>query len=98
MARAKSASRPRQLQDKPPAPFLPQPECRPTAGATTDDPVVVDNLPAVIPVTGPELDVIETYLGHLIDRLLMHAASDSAVTPASTANPGTPIQASRPRS
>jgi hypothetical protein len=33
------------------------------SGATTDEPIVVDDLPEVLPVTGPELNVIETYLG-----------------------------------
>ncbi len=42
----------------------------PKAGAATDEPIVLDNLPELIPVTGPELEVIETYLGTLIDGLL----------------------------
>ena len=43
-----------------------------------------------IPVTGPELDVIETYLGNLIDRLLMEPAADRAVAPTPTSNRGYP--------
>lgn len=92
MARARNTALLRRLQDRPHAPHLPQLECRPTAAATTDDPAVVDNLPPAIPVTGPELDVIETYLGHLIDRLLMDAASDKSAMP-STSKPGVPIWA-----
>lgn len=34
---------------------------------------VVDDLPNVVPVTAPELAVIETYLGNLIDQLLADA-------------------------
>jgi hypothetical protein len=68
------------------------------SGATTDEPMVFDDLPAMIPVCGPELDVIETYLGNLIDRLLMDAVSDGRVTPASASNPRMPVRASRPRS
>lgn len=70
----------------------------PKAGAATDDPIVLDNLPVVIPVTRRELEIIETFLGSLIDRLLMDAASDRAMTPLSIPNPGKPIRASRPRS
>ena len=70
----------------------------PKAGAPTDEPIVLDNLPEVIPVTAPELEVIETYLGNLIDRMLLDAASSGAVTPISMPNPGKPVRASRPRS
>jgi hypothetical protein len=35
-------------------------------------PQVVDNLPAVVPVTQRELDVLETYLGSLLDDMLKH--------------------------
>jgi hypothetical protein len=66
-------------------------------GAATDEPIVLDDFPEVIPVARPELEVIETYLGGLIDRLLMDAASDRAKAPVST-NSGQPIRASRPRS
>jgi hypothetical protein len=41
---------------------------------------VLDDLPEVIPVTGPELDVIETYLGNLIDQFLLDAASDASTS------------------
>jgi hypothetical protein len=33
---------------------------------------VVDDYPEVVPVTQRELDVIETYLGSLLDDLLKH--------------------------
>ena len=99
MTRAKkNTPRARRLRDKPRVPDLPQPARGPMASATTDEATVVDDLSEAAPVTGSELDVIETYLGKLIDRLLVDAASDRAVTPASTSNPGMPIQASRPRS
>jgi hypothetical protein len=62
---------------------LAQPEHSPTTGGTIDQPSVIDDLPEVIPVTGPELDVIETYLGNLIDQFLLNAASDRTVTLAS---------------
>jgi hypothetical protein len=98
VAKARNTARQPMMQDKPRAPDLPQPERGPSAGATADHPIVVDNLPEVIPVAGPELDVIETYLGNLIDRLLMDAASDRTATPASAFNPEMLIRASRPRS
>ena len=97
-SRAKDTHRPRRLQDEPGAPKLPQPECGSTAGAAADEPGVLDDLPELVPVTGPELDVIEIYLGSLIDGLLTDAGSEGAVTPSSTSNPGTPIRGSRPRS
>lgn len=98
MAKARNTARPRQLLNRPRAPDLPQPErVRTKGGATTDEPIVVDCLAKAIPVTAHELDVIETYLGHLIDRLLIDAVSDRTATP-STFNPGTPIRAPRPRS
>lgn len=81
VARAKSTH---QLRGKPRAPNLARPECSPIAGGTTDEPSVLDDLPEMIPVTGPELDVIETYLGNLINQLLLDAACDMAITPAST--------------
>lgn len=81
VARAKSTH---QLRGKPRAPNLAQPECGPIAGGTIDEPSVLDDLPEVIPVTGRELDVIETYLGNLIDQLLLDAACDMAITPVST--------------
>jgi hypothetical protein len=68
------------------------------ARAVTDDPSVLDNLPEMIPVTRRELEIIETFLGNLIDRLLLDAASDRAMTHFSIPNPGKPIPASRPRS
>jgi hypothetical protein len=68
------------------------------ASATTDNPIVLDNLPVMIPVTRRELEIIETFLGNLIDGLLLDAASDRAMTPLSIHNPGKPIRASRPRS
>jgi hypothetical protein len=70
----------------------------PKADAATDDPIVLDNLPVVIPVTRRELEIIEIFLGNLIDGMLLEAASDSAMTPLSLPKPGKPIRASRPRS
>lgn len=66
------------------------------AGTATDDPIVLDNLPELIPITRRELEIIETFLGNLIDGLLLDAASD--VAPVSIPNSGKPIRASRPRS
>lgn len=77
VARAKSTH---QLRSKPRAPDLAQPECGPIAGGTIDEPSMLDDLPEVIPVTGPELDVIETYLGNLIDQFLLDAASDATTS------------------
>lgn len=79
VARAKSIH---QLRSKPPN--LAQPECGPIAGDAIVEPSVLDDLPEVIPVAGRELDAIETYLGNLIDQLLLDAACDTAITPAST--------------
>src|SRR5665647_2454825 len=96
VAKVKGTLRPRKVQGDP----LNTPghsERGPTVGAAADEPIVLDDLPEVIPVARPELEVIETYLGGLIDRLLMDAASDRAMAPVST-NSGKPIRASRPRS
>lgn len=76
----------------------PQPERGPMATSTANESSVVDDLPELIPVTGPELDVIETHLGNLIDKLLLDATFDRAVALAATSNPVLPIRASRPRS
>jgi hypothetical protein len=35
-----------------------------------DYPQVVDDFPAVVPVTQREIDVLETYLGSLLDDML----------------------------
>jgi len=40
------------------------------SGASRHPPQVVDNFPTVVPVTQRELDVLETYLGSLLDDLL----------------------------
>ena len=40
------------------------------SGVMFDGPDVVDDLPRVIPVAQRELDVIETYLGALLDEAL----------------------------
>jgi hypothetical protein len=51
----------------------PKPSISPAPGAPTlsgGDPVVRDNLGEPIPVTAAEVDVIETYLGPLLDELL----------------------------
>ena len=98
VAKAGNIASPRRRPDESRAPDAPKPQRCPTAGAATIEPTVVDNLPDVIPVTMPELDVIETYLGSLIDGLLADANSEGVVTPSSTPNPGMPIRASRPRS
>jgi hypothetical protein len=42
------------------------------SGATPHHPEVVNNFPEVVPVTQSELDVIETYLGSLLDDMLNH--------------------------
>ena len=39
---------------------------------------VVDNLPADIPITARELEVLETYLADLIDQLLYDASADQS--------------------
>jgi len=77
VARSKSTH---PLRGKRCAPDLVQPEYGPIAGGTIDEPNVLDDLPEVIPVTGPELDVIETYLGNLIDQFLLDAASDASTS------------------
>lgn len=97
VAKARNIAPPRRLQDKSQAPDAPPRRGRPTTGATTNEPTVVDNLPELIPATIPVLDVIETYLGGLIDGLLTDAGSEGAVTPSSISNPAMPIRASRPR-
>lgn len=97
MARAKSTLRWRKLQGD----SLNTPghsKRGPKVGAATDEPIVLDKLPELIPVTVPELAVIETYLSTLIDRLLADATPASPVKPVLAANPGKPIRASRPRS
>jgi len=68
------------------------------AGTATDDPIVLDNLPELIPITRRELEIIETFLGSLIDGLLLDPASDETMTPVSIPNSGKPSRASRPRS
>jgi hypothetical protein len=69
----------------------------PAEGPATDDPVLLDNLPELIPVTRSELEVIETYLSSLIDQLLLNATADGAMQPVSNPNFREPIRASRPR-
>jgi hypothetical protein len=53
----------------------------PKVGAATDESIVLDDLPGVIPVTRRELEIIETFLGKLIDRLLLDALSSSFKRP-----------------
>jgi hypothetical protein len=52
----------------------PERRCRRRARArladTESDPIVVDDLPDIVPVGTREIDVIETYLGHLLNALL----------------------------
>jgi hypothetical protein len=58
----------------------PNPSISPAPGAPAlsgGDPVVCDNLGEPIPVTAAEVDVIETYLGPLLDELLGSGGSDS---------------------
>ena len=43
-------------------------------GAARHCPEVVDDYPEIVPVTQRELDVIETYLGSLLDDLLKHTS------------------------
>ena len=52
-----------------------RPAVRPGRGGkdVVADISVVDDLPDVVPVTAPELAVIETYLGSLLDQLLADA-------------------------
>ena len=69
-----------------------------TVAPATVDPVVLDNLPEVIPVTGSELEVIETYLSSLIDQLLSNATAGRATNTEPTPNPREPVRPSRPRS
>jgi hypothetical protein len=40
------------------------------SGDSRQRPQVVDDLPAVVPVTQRELDVLETYLGSLLNEML----------------------------
>ncbi|TYL86111.1 hypothetical protein [Bradyrhizobium cytisi] len=44
---------------------------------TSDDPVVLDDLPELVPITTAELDTIQFYLGDLIDRLIADAAAST---------------------
>lgn len=57
---------------------------RPGDGAEGGDIPVVDDLPALVPVTSAELAVIETYLGVLIDELTQLSGSDVPPTPFKT--------------
>jgi hypothetical protein len=43
-------------------------------GASRQRLQIIDNFPAVVPVTQRELDVIETYLGSLLDDMLKHTS------------------------
>lgn len=98
VAKARNIAPPRRPEQAPRAPDLPRPgRVRTTSGAATDAPIVVDDLPDAIPVTAAELEVIETYLGPLIDRLLAGAASRAVGTSSSTVNQEMPGRVSRPR-
>ena len=97
MVRAKGTLRSRKLQGDP----LNTPghsKRGPKVGAATDEPIVLDDLPGLIPVTRRELEIIETFLGNLIDGLLLDTASDGVMKPISMPNPLKPARASRPRS
>jgi hypothetical protein len=89
VARAKSTLQPRRLLDKPRAPGRPQPGRGPTAGATTNEPIVLDDLPDVVPVTGPELEAkpisAPSSTGYWRASRLQAPGS-----PFSTATPGSP--------
>lgn len=43
---------------------------RETLGKISDQPKIDDDFPVVLPVTRRELDVLETYLGSLLDTML----------------------------
>lgn len=43
-------------------------------GGARHCPEVVDDYPEIVPVTQRELDVIESYLGPLLDELLKHTS------------------------
>ena len=61
-----------------------RPAVRPggVANGVVTDSSVVDDLPDVVPVTAPEMAVIETYLGSLIDQLLADAKAPRSTTKA----------------
>ena len=60
---------------------------------------MVDDLPDVVPVTAPELDAVETYLGGLIDQLLADAKAAECTAQADRpSNQRNAVAASRPRS
>lgn len=71
----------------------PQRARRPAGGATPDDPIVLDDLPELIPITTAELDTIQIYLGDLIDRLIGDAASTTGAKPVSRPNARKPVGA-----
>ncbi|MEY9387562.1 hypothetical protein ABIF93_005819 [Bradyrhizobium japonicum] len=72
---------------------------RPTpAGAKSDDPIVLDDLPELIPITVRELDTIQIYLGDLIDHLISGTVPEAVTKPISTPKPGKPARAARARS
>lgn len=46
-------------------------DCQDHDDGAVEDIDVIDYLPNAVPITGPELDAIETYLGRLVDQLLV---------------------------
>lgn len=72
---------------------------RPTpVGAAPADPIVLDDLPKLIPITVRELDTIQIYLGDLIDQLIAGTVLDAVTKPISTPEPAKPVRAARARS
>ena len=51
------------------------------------DPYVCDNFPAIVPVTRGEVEVIETFLGKLIDGLIGGTKPAPGATPKPSNNP-----------
>jgi hypothetical protein len=88
---------PRRSQATSHAPDAPRRRRVPTAAATAIEPDVVDDLPETVPVSVSELNVIETYLGSVIDNLLTGAAAEPLETPSSMTILRTPSRVSRTR-
>jgi hypothetical protein len=63
------SARPKPTGQRPRRPFDKKP-ISPTALSAVPPAPVLDNFPSAIPVGGQELDVIETYLGALLDELV----------------------------
>lgn len=74
------------------------PERPAPAGAAPTDPIVLDDLPKLIPITVRELDTIQIYLGDVIDQLIAGTVPDAVTKPISTPKPGKPVRAALARS